>query len=103
MRSPANRRTRSSSAERKKRDSPGSPWRPARPRSWLSIRRDSWRSAPQMDRPAASAHLLAVLLGARLERRQRLGERLLVVLVARLEAELVHLQLGEVLGVAAEL
>ncbi len=29
MRSPANRRTRSSSAERKKRDSPGSPWRPA--------------------------------------------------------------------------
>src|SRR5438445_3904585 len=23
----------------KKRDNPGSPWRPARPRSWLSIRR----------------------------------------------------------------
>src|SRR6266540_1349645 len=51
MRSPANRRTRSSSAERKKRDSPGSPWRPERPRSWLSMRRDSWRSVPRMCRP----------------------------------------------------
>src|SRR5919205_587732 len=53
MRSPANRRTRSSSADRKKRDSPGSPWRPERPRSWLSMRRDSWRSVPQMNRPPA--------------------------------------------------
>jgi len=40
--------------ELKKRDSPGSPWRPERPRSWLSIRRDSWRSVPQMNRPPAS-------------------------------------------------
>src|SRR5919108_111178 len=54
MRSPANSRTRSSSADRKKRDAPGSPWRPERPRSWLSIRRDSWRSVPQMKRPPAS-------------------------------------------------
>ena len=59
MRSPANRRTRSSSADRKKRDSPGSPWRPARPRSWLSMRRDSWRSVPKMNSPPASTHLLA--------------------------------------------
>ena len=26
--------------------SPGSPWRPERPRSWLSMRRASWRSVP---------------------------------------------------------
>ena len=37
----------------KKRLSPGSPWRPARPLSWLSIRRDSWRSVPSMNRPPA--------------------------------------------------
>ena len=35
--------------------SPGSPWRPERPRSWLSIRRDSWRSVPMMNRPPASS------------------------------------------------
>ena len=34
--------------------SPGSPWRPARPRSWLSMRRDSWRSVPRMCRPPAA-------------------------------------------------
>ncbi len=50
----AKMRMRSSSSERKKRDSPGSPWRPARPRSWLSMRRDSWRSVPRMKRPPAS-------------------------------------------------
>jgi hypothetical protein len=33
---------------------PGSPWRPERPRSWLSMRRDSWRSVPMMCRPPAS-------------------------------------------------
>ena len=54
MRSPANRRTSWSSAERKKRVSPGSPWRPERPRSWLSMRRDSWRSVPITYRPPAS-------------------------------------------------
>ena len=32
---------------------PGSPWRPERPRSWLSMRRDSWRSVPMMCRPPA--------------------------------------------------
>ena len=32
----------------------GSPWRPERPRSWLSIRRDSWRSVPQMNSPPSS-------------------------------------------------
>ena len=42
----ANRRISSSSSERKKRLSPGSPWRPERPRSWLSMRRLSWRSLP---------------------------------------------------------
>ena len=62
MRSPANRRTRSSSAERKKRDSPGSPWRPERPRSWLSMRRDSWRSVPRMYRPPSSVTPSASLM-----------------------------------------
>ena len=54
MRSPAKSRITSSSAERKKRVSPGSPWRPERPRSWLSMRRDSWRSVPQMYSPPSS-------------------------------------------------
>ncbi len=49
--SPAKMRIRSSSSERKKREEPGSPWRPARPRNWLSMRRDSWRSVPRMCRP----------------------------------------------------
>ena len=89
--------------ERKKRDSPGSPWRPERPRSWLSIRRDSWRSVPQMNRPPASmtfsrsSSTRASIVG------QHLGEALVVVGVAGLEAELGELELGEVLGVAAEL
>ncbi len=55
--SPANLRIRSSSSERKKRDEPGSPWRPARPRSWLSMRRLSCRSVPMMCRPADRGHL----------------------------------------------
>ena len=36
---------------------PGSPWRPERPRSWLSMRRDSWRSVPMMCRPPGLDHL----------------------------------------------
>ena len=41
-------RIRSSSSDRKNFERPGSPWRPERPRSWLSMRRDSWRSEPMM-------------------------------------------------------
>ena len=103
MRSPANRRTRSSSAERKKRDSPGSPWRPERPRSWLSMRRDSWRSVPMMNRPPASTTFSRPSCDARLDARQDLGEALVVVGVAGAQAELGQLEVGEVLGVAAEL
>ena len=47
--------------------------------------------------------LLAVVLDARLDRRQHVGEALVVVGVAGLEAELGELELGQVLGVAAEL
>ena len=54
-RSPAKIRIKSSSSDKKKRDSPGSPWRPARPRNWLSIRRDSWRSEPMICKPPASS------------------------------------------------
>ena len=43
----------SSSKETKKRELPGSPWRPERPRSWLSMRRASCRSVPMMCRPPA--------------------------------------------------
>ena len=32
---------------------PGSPWRPERPRSWRSMRRDSCRSVPMICRPAS--------------------------------------------------
>ncbi len=58
--SPANFRIRSSSSERKNRDEPGSPWRPARPRSWLSIRRLSCRSVPMMCRPPTAGDLAAL-------------------------------------------
>ncbi len=53
MRPEPNRRIRSSSSETKNCDEPGSPWRPARPRSWRSTRRLSWRSVPMMARPPA--------------------------------------------------
>ncbi len=33
-------------SDRKNFERPGSPWRPERPRSWLSMRRLSWRSVP---------------------------------------------------------
>ena len=47
-------RIRSSSSDRKNSDRPGSPWRPERPRSWLSIRRLSWRSVPSTNSPPAA-------------------------------------------------
>mmetsp|Transcript_5011 Transcript_5011/g.20084 ORF Transcript_5011/g.20084 Transcript_5011/m.20084 type:complete len:237 (+) Transcript_5011:909-1619(+) len=49
--SPPKMRNRLSSSERKYRVEPGSPCLPARPRSWLSTRRDSWRSVPTTCRP----------------------------------------------------
>jgi hypothetical protein len=39
MRSEPKMRIRSSSSDRKNFERPGSPWRPERPRSWLSMRR----------------------------------------------------------------
>jgi len=54
IQSPMNSLRRSSLSDRKKRLDPGSPWRPERPRSWLSMRRDSWRSVPTMWRPPAA-------------------------------------------------
>ena len=42
----ANSRISSSSSDKKKRLSPRSPCLPERPRSWLSMRRLSWRSLP---------------------------------------------------------
>ena len=53
-RSLPNIRIKSSSSDRKNFDAPGSPWRPARPRSWLSIRLDSWRSVPIINSPPSS-------------------------------------------------
>mmetsp|Transcript_47732 Transcript_47732/g.113606 ORF Transcript_47732/g.113606 Transcript_47732/m.113606 type:complete len:210 (+) Transcript_47732:769-1398(+) len=44
-----------SSSARKKRELPGSPWRPARPRSCLSMRRDSCRSVPITCNPPSSS------------------------------------------------
>ena len=46
MRSEPKMRIRSSCSDRKNFEWPGSPWRPERPRSWLSMRRLSWRSVP---------------------------------------------------------
>mmetsp|Transcript_27169 Transcript_27169/g.45447 ORF Transcript_27169/g.45447 Transcript_27169/m.45447 type:complete len:316 (+) Transcript_27169:1063-2010(+) len=46
IRSPPKMRKMLSSKDRKKRVDPASPWRPERPRSWLSMRRDSCRSVP---------------------------------------------------------
>ena len=48
-------RIRSSSSDRKNFERPGSPWRPERPRSWLSMRRLSWRSVPSTKRPPAAS------------------------------------------------
>src|SRR6266540_3649779 len=53
----ANIRMRSSSRDRKNLDSPGSPCRPERPRSWLSIRRDSCRSVPSTHSPPSCTTL----------------------------------------------
>ena len=47
-------RIRSSSSETKNFEAPGSPWRPERPRSWLSMRRLSCRSLPITNSPPAS-------------------------------------------------
>ena len=55
------------------------------------------------EQAAGLEHLLAVLLDARLDLRQDVGEALVVVRVARAQAELGELELREVLGVAAEL
>ena len=55
MRSAANNRNKSSSNDKKNREAPGSPWRPERPRNWLSMRRDSWRSVPTINKPPSSA------------------------------------------------
>ena len=55
------------------------------------------------EQAAGLEDLLAVLLDLRLDARQDLGEALVVVGVAGLEAELGQLELREVLGVAAEL
>src|ERR1700748_2739835 len=49
-------RIRSSSSDRKNFERPGSPWRPERPRSWLSMRRGSWRSEPVMERAPRFFH-----------------------------------------------
>ena len=53
-RSEANKRIKSSSNDTKNTEEPGSPWRPARPRSWLSIRRDSCLSVPIILSPPSS-------------------------------------------------
>src|SRR5579883_2536909 len=53
MRSDPKMRMRSSSRETKNLEAPGSPWRPERPRNWLSIRRLSCRSLPITKRPPA--------------------------------------------------
>ena len=47
-------RIKSSSKDKKNWEEPGSPWRPARPRNWLSIRRLSWRSVPKIAKPPNS-------------------------------------------------
>ena len=47
-------RIKSSSIDKKNFDVPGSPWRPERPRNWLSIRRLSWRSVPTIYKPPAA-------------------------------------------------
>ena len=54
MRSPPKRIIKSSSNDKKNCEYPLSPWRPARPRNWLSIRRDSCRSVPITARPPKS-------------------------------------------------
>ena len=67
-------RIRSSSSDRKNLECPGSPCRPERPRSWLSIRRLSCRSVPSTNSPpAASAFSLSRATCARISRRARVA------------------------------
>ena len=107
--SPANLRIRSSSSERKNREEPGSPWRPARPRSWLSIRRLSCRSVPMMCSPptAATSRPSALISGS------YLSDRLLPDVLGHLQAgrierpailvgQPLEVGPGHELGVAAE-
>src|SRR5262249_40522442 len=61
--SPAKIRIRSSSSDRKNRLEPGSPCRPARPRSWLSMRRAPCRSVPRMCSPPIPGPPPALLAG----------------------------------------
>ncbi len=56
MRSEPKMRIRSSSSETKNFEAPGSPWRPERPRNWLSMRRLSCRSLPTTKSPPAGDH-----------------------------------------------
>ena len=90
-------RIRSSSSDRKNFERPGSPWRPERPRSWLSMRRLSWRSVPSTNRPPAAsafsfsrATCVADLGGARvaLGRRRRSSVELLADAHVGVAAEL---------------
>ena len=88
-------RSRSSSSERKNWLEPGSPWRPERPRSWLSMRRLSWRSVPRMWSPPAATTSSRSLGADALELRELRQELGVVAVVAALRER-------QELGVAAE-
>ena len=67
-------RIKSSSRLRKNEDRPGSPWRPERPRNWLSIRRLSWRSVAKTNKPPASrTRCFSALVSASIVRRKSSG------------------------------
>src|SRR3989304_3667199 len=58
------RRITSSLKETKKRELPGSPWRPERPRSWLSMRRGPGGPRAEGGRPPGGHDLMGVPLPA---------------------------------------
>ena len=96
MRSEPKMRSRSSSRERKNWLEPGSPWRPERPRSWLSMRRLSWRSVPRMWSPPAATTCVALARRRSRSNSRELQQVLGVVAVAAALGE------RQELGVAAE-
>ena len=89
-------RIRSSSSDRKNLDRPGSPWRPERPRSWLSIRRELVALGAEHVEAAGGDHLLLLRLDLALDLGGALGPLRLVLDLGEL-LQLPHL------GVAAEL
>ena len=94
-------RIRSSSSETKNFEAPGSPWRPERPRSWLSMRRLSCRSLPMTKRPPASHDIFARARRSRRGSPRRARSRSAGSSIAASSAAQPHVEIAAELDVGA--